>query len=72
MAEAVGGIEGDLFDRWISPPVGRETLPIDVDPLNISFPARLAPKRSYSSEEGFLREFYKAERITITYSVQSG
>ena len=46
--------------------------PFDVDPLNISFPARLAPKRSYSSEEEFLREFYKAERITVTYSVQSG
>ena len=46
--------------------------PFDVDPLNISFPARLVPKRSYSSEEEFLREFYKAERITITYSVQSG
>ena len=46
--------------------------PFDVDPLPISFPARLVAKRSYASEEEFLKEFYKAERITINYGLQSG
>ena len=32
--------------------------PFDVDPLEVSFPARLVPKKSYSSPEEFLQDFY--------------
>ncbi len=45
--------------------------PFDVNPLAISFPARLVPNRPYSSDEDFLREFYQAERITISYSLRA-
>jgi hypothetical protein len=44
--------------------------PFDTDPLVVSFPARLLPKRSYTNEE-FLDHFYKAERITISYTLHS-
>jgi len=43
--------------------------PFDVDPLAISFPARLVTNRTYGSEDEFLREFYKADQTTITYSL---
>lgn len=44
--------------------------PFDTDPLIVSFPARLLPNRSYTNED-FLGHFYKAERITITYTLHS-
>ena len=43
--------------------------PFDVDPLMITFPARLVPNRRYASQEEFLPHFYKAEQITINYSL---
>jgi len=45
--------------------------PFDTDPLPISFPARLVPRRSYGSGEEFLDHFYKAERTTMNYWLQS-
>ena len=45
--------------------------PFDVNPLEVSFPARLVPRRPYASQEDFLRHFYKAERITISYSLHA-
>ncbi len=45
--------------------------PFDVDPLVVSFPARLVPNRPYKSQESFLASFYRAERIMITYSLHS-
>jgi hypothetical protein len=46
--------------------------PFDVDPLVVSFPARLVPNRPYESEEDFLRHFYKAERVNVTYTLHAG
>ncbi|HSF59067.1 MAG TPA: hypothetical protein VLD83_13440, partial [Candidatus Binatia bacterium] len=45
--------------------------PFDIDPLPVSFTARLVPKRRYKDGEDFLGEFYRAERITITHAVAS-
>ncbi len=52
----------DLFD---SPRPYR----LDEDPLLISFRGRLVPNRPYPSQEDFTRNFYKAKRITINYSL---
>lgn len=46
--------------------------PFDINPLFFSFPARLVPKRRYSSQEDFLRHFYKAERLAVTYALHAG
>src|SRR5437867_518293 len=43
--------------------------PFDVDPLVVSFPARLLPKKSYSSPEEFLPDFYAAERIFVSHKL---
>ncbi len=45
--------------------------PFDVDPLVVSFPARLVPSGPYASEDDFLRHFYKAERLTVTYTLHA-
>ena len=45
--------------------------PFDVDPLTVSFSGKLVPNRSYESQDDFLRHFYKAERATVTYTLQS-
>jgi hypothetical protein len=45
--------------------------PFDVDPLAVSFTARLVPKRTYRDGEDFLGEFYRAERITVTHNLAS-
>jgi hypothetical protein len=45
--------------------------PFDVDPLVIAFPARIVPRGPYPSQEAFLRQFYKAERVTISYSLHA-
>jgi hypothetical protein len=41
--------------------------PFDVDPLVVSFPGRLLPSRPYATQAEFLPDFYKAERVTLTY-----
>ncbi len=45
--------------------------PFDEDPLLISFQGRLVPNRPYPSQEDFTRNFYKAKRITISYSLHA-
>lgn len=45
--------------------------PFDIDPLPVSFQARLLPKRSYASQDEFLQQYYGAERIMINYTLQS-
>jgi hypothetical protein len=41
--------------------------PFDVDPLPVSFPGRLIEHRAHRTQEEFLGDFYRGERITITY-----
>ena len=41
------------------------------DSVVVSFPARLVPNRPYASQGEFLRQFYKVERITISYSLHA-
>jgi hypothetical protein len=45
--------------------------PFDVDPLMVSFPARLVANKSYSSPEEFLRVFYTAEQIVVTHTLSA-
>ena len=45
--------------------------PFDLDPLPVSFNARLVPKRVYRDGEDFLDEFYRAEKITISHTLAS-
>jgi len=45
--------------------------PFDVNPLTLSFEGRLVPDRPYSNQNDFLHDFYKAERITITYRLRA-
>jgi hypothetical protein len=45
--------------------------PFDMDPLPVSFQARLVPKRCYANQNEFLKEYYSAERIMIDYSLHS-
>ncbi|MGH7488792.1 MAG: DUF3891 family protein, partial [bacterium] len=45
--------------------------PFDVDPLVVSFDARLVPKKSYAGTDEFLRDFYCAERIFITHTLSA-
>jgi hypothetical protein len=45
--------------------------PFDVDPLEISFQGRLVSNRRYRSQEEFLPDFYKAERVDITYTLHA-
>ena len=45
--------------------------PFDIDPLPVSFQARLLPKRRYPNQNEFLQEYYGAERIMINYSLHS-
>ncbi len=45
--------------------------PFDVDPLVITFPARLVPRGPYASQEDFLRHYYKAERLSVTYTLHA-
>jgi hypothetical protein len=44
--------------------------PFDLDPLEIAFPARLIPNRTFTESE-FLREFHRGRPITVTYSLHS-
>lgn len=45
--------------------------PFDVTPLALSFEGRLMAKPSYPAEEEFLRDFYRAERMNITYTLRA-
>lgn len=45
--------------------------PFDLDPLPLSFTARLVPNRAYQSGDDFLDEFYRAERITVNHTLAS-
>jgi hypothetical protein len=45
--------------------------PFDIDPLPVSFSARLVPNRTYKDGEDFLGEFYRAERITVNHTLAS-
>lgn len=45
--------------------------PFDLDPLSVSFSARLVPNRIYQDGEDFLGEFYRAEKITIEHTLVS-
>lgn len=45
--------------------------PFDVNPLVVSFPGRLVPNRPYSTQEEFLRDFYKGERVTVAYRLHA-
>ena len=46
--------------------------PFDLDPLPVSFAARLVPNKRYRDGEEFLDEFYRGERITVTHTLGSG
>jgi hypothetical protein len=45
--------------------------PFDADPLTVSFTGRLVPKRSYADPEDFLRDFYGAERVMVSYTLSA-
>ena len=45
--------------------------PFDRSPLRIPIPARLVPDRAYESRDAFLRDFHRAERCVIDYSLQA-
>ena len=45
--------------------------PFDGDPLVVSFPGRVVPNRAYAGHDDFLEHFYKAERITISYTLSA-
>jgi hypothetical protein len=45
--------------------------PFDMDPMPVSFSARLVPNRPYKTPEDFLEQFYRAERITVTHTLAS-
>jgi Protein of unknown function (DUF3891) len=45
--------------------------PFDIDPMPVSFSARLVPNRRYTSPQDFLDQFYRAERITVTHTLAS-
>jgi len=45
--------------------------PFDVDPLIVSFQGRLIAKRRYTNQDEFLMEYYRAEKVPITYSLHA-
>jgi hypothetical protein len=45
--------------------------PFDVDPLIVSFQGRLISKRRYTNQDEFLMEYYRAEKVPITYSLHA-
>jgi Protein of unknown function (DUF3891) len=45
--------------------------PFDVSPLTVSFEGRLVPNRRHANQEAFLEDFYKAQRIGITYTLRA-
>jgi hypothetical protein len=45
--------------------------PFDVSPLDVNYMARWLPNQSYSSRESFLKDFYRAETVTVRYQVRA-
>jgi Protein of unknown function (DUF3891) len=45
--------------------------PFDVSPLTVSFEGRLVPNRRHANQEAFLEDFYKAQRIGISYTLRA-
>ena len=45
--------------------------PFDIDPLPVSFQARLIPNRRYGNQTEFLRAYYGAERLAVDYTLHS-
>ncbi|HEY6365180.1 MAG TPA: DUF3891 family protein [Candidatus Binatia bacterium] len=45
--------------------------PFEASPLLISFQGRLVPNQRYSNQEEFLRDFYRAERIDVNYTLRA-
>jgi hypothetical protein len=45
--------------------------PFDIDPLPVSFQGRILPNRPYESQEEFLDDFYRAERLNVNYVLRS-
>ena len=45
--------------------------PFDIEPLPVSFQGRLVPNRRYTDQKEFLQEYYRAERVNISYSLHS-
>jgi hypothetical protein len=45
--------------------------PFDVDPLPVSFQGRLVSARPYGDREQFLRDYYTAEHVNVTYTLQA-
>ena len=45
--------------------------PFDVSPLTVSFEGRLVPNHRYANQEEFLADFYKAQRIGISYTLSA-
>ena len=45
--------------------------PFDVDPLIVSFQGRLIARRRYGNQAEFLKEYYRAEKLAINYSLHS-
>jgi len=39
--------------------------------VTITFPARLVRNRAYAGEDEFLRQFYKADPLTINYTLHA-
>jgi hypothetical protein len=37
----------------------------------VSFEGRLVPRRRYAGQKEFLREYYRAERLAINYSLSA-
>lgn len=45
--------------------------PFDVDPVVISYQGRLVSNRPYTEQDAFLRDYYTADRVTITYTLHA-
>ena len=45
--------------------------PFDVEPLEVPFQGRLVSSEPYTDRETFLRDYYKAERVNITYTLHA-
>jgi len=45
--------------------------PFDVSPLTLSFEGRLVANRPFASQEEFLQQFYRGQRIPINYTMRA-
>jgi len=44
--------------------------PFDLDPLELSFPARIVPRQAYT-QDAFIHTFFRAKPITVSYTLHS-